>query len=237
VVLWLAGAAGTILLPWRSDRRFAFGAAAYALGSFLAVCLPGWFWRHYYLLLLPSLVIGAATIMERIEDHPAASRRAGACVYASVIFAATLALQVVFYVSRAPTSLSGPRYSARMAWARDQGRRVGAVTDPGDTVCVWGMDVGIYYYSQRRSASRYTLSAPLRQDSPAARQRRARFIEDLERHRPRIIVLTQDPIPELDRFVGEHGYVAVGADGSRMFVLCDPDRPIAQLDWTWTADD
>ena len=242
-VLWLAGGLGTLLLPWRRNFRFSSTMAAFALGSFVAVCLPGWFWRHYYMLLLPSLVLGSAVIFDRLWRRRcvAAGDRAhlkawkiGAYAYAGVVLLGLLGLQFVFYLSREPVNLSSPRYSLRMAWARQQGLRTRAVTAPDDAVCVWGMDVGIYYYAQRRSASRYTLIAPLQQDSASAAQRRARFAEDLARTQPRLIMLTSaKPIPELDQFIRERGYIWVGQDEDRMVVLCDPDKPIEAIDWTF----
>ena len=41
------------------------------------------------------------------------------------------------------------------------------------------------------------------------------------------------PIPELDQFIRERGYIWVGQDEDRMVVLCDPDKPIEAIDWTF----
>ena len=228
-ILWLAGALGTLLLPWKRRSRFALLAVAYAAGSFVAVCLPGRFWHHYYMLLLPSLVIGSAAVCDRLMPTATDRSRAGfAYGYAGLIVLVLLASQFVCYLTREPDDVALHRYGRRMSWAREQGWRVRRLTEPGDTIYVAGIDLGIYYYSGRRCPTRFVLPAMLAGEGESAARRRRLFVEDLRADRPRLILLVRGTayLAELDRFIREVGYLKVGQDPDRMDVLCDPQRPV-----------
>ena len=233
--LWLAGACGVVLLPWRRDRRFALCVTALAVGSFLAVCLPGRFWNHYYMLMLVPLVVASAALVRGVFERWTRDRSGvhpPAILTAVLVVTASSALQWHYYLSLPPDRIASFRYHGRMAWARRQGRRVAKVTAPKDTIYVAGLDAGIYYYSGRRCASRYTMVTHLAGDDPRAARRRSELLDDLHRFAPRLILLINAPyIAELDRYIREKRFVKVGEDPGRMVVLCDPDRMIARIDW------
>jgi hypothetical protein len=65
---------------------------------------------------------------------------------------------------------------------------IAALTDPEDTVFVYGAEAELFFYAQRRSASRYIFLFPLfgRYDDALARQKSV--IEEIRRERPAVIV-------------------------------------------------
>jgi len=240
--VWIVGLIGLFALPWRRDPRFAITIAAFTLGSFLAVCLPGRFWNHYYMLTLPPMVIASAALIDRVARIGVSvttgvdPRVRGAAIAIGVVVIATLAAcQWHYYLDKPADQIAAFRYHGRMVWSRDHGLRVKQVTDPNDTIYVAGLDAGIYYYSQRKGASRYTMVTHLAGDDSATEKRRRRLADDLRDHKPRLILIvaakTTPFIPQLDRFIREHQYVKVGEDPGRMIVLCDPKRPIATIAW------
>jgi hypothetical protein len=241
--LWLAGAAGLVaLLALRHrDRRWTAITLALTVGSYLAVCLPGRFWPHYYLLMLPPLAMLAGAPLSWLMGRrarcgpPEAGASYGSAAYAAVLFAGLLTTQALYYLLVPADFIASPRYGPRMVWARDQGRRLASVTGPDDRVFVWGVaDAGMYYYSNRRCASRFTMIGGLRGEGRQVEVRRAQLIEDLTRTRPRVIIVARQPFAALRRFFVDHHYVSVGRDADRMEVLCDLDRLIPSIDWTWT---
>lgn len=240
--IWILGSIGLVALPWRRDPRFAITMVAFALGSFLAVCLPGRFWNHYYMLMLAPMVIASAAVVDRILRIGGSASAGGehrsrfaAMICGGVFIAALAACQWYYYLDKPADQIAAFRYHGRMVWAREQGLRVKQVTDPNDTIYVAGLDAGIYYYSQRICASRYTMVTHLAGDDSAAEQRREHLAQDLRDHKPRLILIIAAKstpfIPELDRFIRDHQYVKVGEDPGRMIVLCDPARLIATIDW------
>ncbi len=227
--LWLAGALGLAAFPWRRERIKSLLMGGWVVGSYLAVCLPGRFWPHYYLLMLPPAVLLAAGLLHRLERYHGWL----ALGVAAVIILGVLSTQVPRYLLVAPERVGWGRYGPRMSWARDQARRVVAVTDPGDTIYVWSIDANFYYYSGRRCASRFTMYGSLIADHPSTAARRRLLLEDLGRNRPRLIFLAaKPPFAELRQFFLDHRYVSVGRT-TEMEVLCDLARPIPPTDWTW----
>lgn len=240
--IWIAGSIGLFALPWRREPQFAITIAAFVLGSFLAVCLPGQFWNHYYMLMLPPMVIASAAVIDRVERIGVNGSTSGdsrgryaAMVCGAVVITTLAACQWHYYLDKPADQIAAFRYHGRMVWSRDHGLRVKQVTAPDDTIYVAGLDAGIYYYSQREGASRYTMITHLAGDDSATETRRERLADDLRDHKPRLILIiaakTTPFIPQLDRFIREHQYVKVGEDPGRMIVLCDPKRPIATIAW------
>lgn len=240
--IWVLGAAGFLVLAGRKKSGFAVLVLAYAWGSFLAVCLPGRFWNHYYMLMIPVLVIAAAQVVDSASSVASrgamiGSTRTGrlAVGFAVAVVLALGFFQWAYYLSLTPDQIARFRYHGRMVWAREHGRRVARVTDPADTIYVAGLDAGMYYYSGRRCASRYTMITHLAGKDQSAVLRRENLAHDLSRNRPRLILLIAGKnmpfIPQLDQYIRENGFIKVGEDPNRMIVLCDPKRPVAPIDW------
>ena len=231
LALWIAGAFGLIVFPWRRDRIRSALMAGWVLGSYVAVCAPGKFWPHYYMLMLLPTVLLAAGLVHRITSYD----RKLSLGTAGVILLCLLSTEVPGYLLVEPDRIALDRYGDRMVWARDQARRVAQVTDPDDSIYVWSFDANFYYYSGRQCASRFTMNGALVGEGKAAYAYRQVLLKDLAHNKPRLILIPfsrRVPCPELLRFIQEHKYVSVGRT-KRMEVLADLERPIARIDWTW----
>jgi len=243
--LWVAGAVAIPVLVWLKRRDLArpVGAwLAYAVGSYLAVALPGQFWPHYYYLMVPPLILlSAALIAEGLGDSRPMLVRRGTAVVAGIWLVVLLGYQYVYYWGKDPRHIAEHRYDYRMQWARAQGERVGQLTGPDDTVFVWGHDVGVYYYSQRRCASRFTMAGPLAESAYGHEERRRVLLEELQARRPRLVMLVEPEFEELKRFL-QANYVKAGMDMDDdapdvpiMLTLMDRTRPVELVDWEWRA--
>ena len=243
--LWITAAVAAAVLIVLGGRRLrgSCGAVlAYAVGSHQAVCLPGQFWPHYYYLMIPPMILVVASLVGVLRDRlgTAAARRviaAGAAAWVALL----IVYQYDHYLSVEPVHVTARRYDYRMQWGRAQGERVGDLTDPGDTVFVWGHDVGVYYYSQRRCASRYTMIGSLVKTARGHQERRRILLRELRANRPRLVLLLAPQYEELRRFL-ESNYDYAGADRDDrnpnepiMIVLMDKERPIEMVDWDWRA--
>jgi hypothetical protein len=143
------------------------------------------------------------------------------------------------YLQVPTLQLTEKRYDSRDLWGQAQAAKVAQVTDPGDTVLVYGHDVGVYYYSQRRCASRFTMVRALSDQYPGFARRRATLLEEIRARRPRVILLVESPFPALDAVL-QSQYRLVGIDYHDrrtkepiMEAWADADRPIEQIDWNW----
>lgn len=248
IFLWCAGAIGTLTAIGVSVRARATSASiipALAAGSFLAVCLPSRFWPHYYYLLIPPMVLATAWLVVQPTFLRAISysqRRAAPRILAAIAVALVAAGQWKHYLAASDLDVTIERYNTRDFWGRAQGRNVAAVTDPGDRIFVYGNDASIYYYANRRCASRFTMLTGLATGQHLADVRRMGLMEELRANPPRLILVTFDhkPFDEWQQFLREHYTEPAGWDfhdiDTRkpiMFVLARKNAPSEPINWNW----
>lgn len=249
--LWIGAGVSLICLAVEGVVRRkldSLAAVSLLLAGYVATCLPGRFWPHYYYLAVPGLVIGVAVFVDRLSTWFSAygflgtvgSRVLRVIVY--IVFPIGLGVtEVRDYLLQPPFGITVKRYNSRDFWGKAQGENVAAVTDPDDTVFVLGNDASIYYYSHRPCASRYTMITGLGARMRGAEERRRILLSELERTRPRLIVVLFDepPWPEWRLFLEKHYGEPAGWDfGDRtrkpiMFVVARKDRPIRPIEWNW----
>ena len=248
--LWIGAAAA---LAWLLTTAIVRPSAAIVqvvalvLAGYIAVCLPGRFWPHYYYLLIPPAVIAVtlfivALLHASAEIIPRRKRTAAVAVIASgLIVAVLLASEYKHYLSKDGLDITFYRYNTRDFWGKAQGENVARVISPGDSVFVYGNDAAIYYYSKRKSASRYTMITGLYPQIRGAAERQQNLITDLRESRPRIILvlLDLDPFPEWLSLLEEQYGPAIAwdthdvTDEPIMFVFTRKDAPIEPIDWSW----
>jgi hypothetical protein len=239
-VLWIASGfafVGLLLDAMLFRRRETWPALLLLGSSYVAVCLPNQFWPHYYYLLMPAMVAAAAALVARLG----AMHFAIGPALAFGLLGGLLATQHRVYLSQPPQGITDQRYSGRDFWARGQAEQVARVTDPADLIFVYGNDASIYYYADRKSASRYTMIGALHPRYPGYDRRRKIMLDEIIARRPRLIlvILGEPAFPEWIEFLPTR-YDAVGYDlrdtapnDPVMMVLCDRERPIGQFDWDW----
>lgn len=260
--VWYGGSIGVLFLmvqAWRGraakqtsdsgDDAFAGPLAIVALsaGSYVAVCIPQQFWPHYYYLMIAPLTIAAAAVATSaaaaMAETAGSARWRGTLPGKLILMSLPLWLgwtQMRDYVLQSPLGITARRYNSRDFWAQAHGLKVRSVTDPEDTIFVFGSDAGIYYYSQRRCASRYTMMKALEPTYADAPRRQQLLMDDLRRNPPRVILIVDaTPFPEWERFVREN-YEFAGADHHDhkpdviiLLALADRRRPIREIVWEW----
>ncbi|HUU85499.1 MAG TPA: glycosyltransferase family 39 protein [Phycisphaerae bacterium] len=246
--LWIAaGSAAVALAVSRRGKRSGEAGGAvvcYLVGSYLAVCLPGQFWPHYYYLMLPPLVIVLGTGIGHFASPPRSARSARlgrwiALGVAGLVIASMLVMQTRHYLLVPTLRITDQRYDSRDLWGRAQGENVARVTEPADTILVYAQDVGVYYYSGRRAATRYTMVRALEEQYPGYENRRALLLEEVKANRPRLALMIDEPFPALYEYLMAH-YEVTGVDYHDrrtdepiMFVLADKTRPVEKIDWNW----
>lgn len=264
-VLWLA-------IEGVTHRRRENAAVLLLAGaSFVAVCLPGKFWPHYYYLMIPAGAIAAGLISDRLVllARSALERMSRWCrllapaLYALLLARAfrlvTLAAGVVLpallpawafhsqynnYLSQSLYGITFKRYNSKDFWGRAQGENVARATSPDDKVFVFNNDACIYYYADRRCASRFTMATGLDVRHPGAAQRWKTLLAELRADPPRLVFLLFDysPGPGWVEFLREHYTDPIGADQGDyhgeiiMLVLARKDSDFASasaIDWNW----
>ncbi len=264
--LWIGGLGGVLWLMMAVVRYRKVGSAhptgttlearpvvLLAMASYVATCLPGRFWPHYYYLLIPALVLTASVAI----GHPSSmvvgsmprsgnrrwARRSGliaSCAF-GILLIWLMATEWTGYVRQPPFGITVNRYNSRDFWGRAHGEQIRRITNPTDEIFVYGNEAEIYYYANRRCASRYTMITGLGEGYPGFQARRAMMLAELRRRQPRLILVLFDerPFDEWVAFLKEHYSDPIGWDlndrtGERiMFVVARKDAPVAPVDWNW----
>jgi hypothetical protein len=195
LAVWALAAVGVAALWWddRVARRRGF-LAAFAMFSFLAVS-PGLLFReHYFVLLLPaaSLLAGAGVsaagrAVERRRPALAPWVRIGLPLAAAAL---SVLQQREYLFLRTPEAI------ARASFGRNPfpesveiARFLRERAAPGDRVAVIGSEPQIYFLSGLRAATSYMYVYPMMEPQPYARAMQEDFIAQVERVKPRFLVL------------------------------------------------
>lgn len=249
--LWIASAVATFGVGvtafrqrWNSPRL----VMMMVLSGFLATCLPGRFWPHYYYLLIPACVIVTVYAMEAVAislSAPLGTTRGWKIPlsWSIVLFVPLLAgaWETRHFLLASDFGKTVKRYNSRDFWGRAHGRNVASVTDPGDTVFVFGNDAAIYFYADRRCASRYTMITGLSDGMSGAEERRKILLQELEKNPPRLILVLfdEEPWEEWKEFLHRHYTEPIGWDKHDttrepiLFVVARKDAPVGEINWDW----
>ncbi len=192
--IWITGAIGLVLALFnRSMRPRIIFLILFAGFAALAVC-PGFYFRpHYFILFLPavSLLTGAALTVAFGGAKP---RSPGIRFAALVFFAACLGWPLWserdFFFQRslaeANRMVNGTNPFPESIKIADYIRNQ---STPTDTIAVLGSEPQIYFYARRLSATGYIYTYSLMEPQPYAHQMQLEMIHEIERARPRFLVL------------------------------------------------
>ena len=223
-ILW------TLPRSWRARRELADDGATntdlwlWVLSGAASVAIGLRFFGHYYLQLVPPLVLLAAIALSR------ASERAVKITIAFALVAGMMFSAAGYFLKPFGPE---PRYQ-RVA------RYLATHTGANDYVQVWGNVPEIYWASGTRPATRFiATNSLLAQNEPGRAEAAPRseldprvlnwFFRDLDEHRPRYIVDTapaevrsadrtpMDDFPRLERYVEQHYRLVRTIDGFHIY--------------------
>ena len=154
-------AVGTIAAFFQTASRDRIQLGSWIAFSFAAVCLGTRFAPHYFLQLLPPLVIAASRGVT-LGLH---SRRKATVVVLSVLLLVPLVRFSPHYVSLAIDDVAQhePHWSDVVMDLDSQraAAKIRSLAHPGDTLFVWGYRPDLYVYTRMSSDSRFWDSQPL----------------------------------------------------------------------------
>ena len=215
-ILWLVAAAA-VLRPGRVRPRAWAMLVAWAAASLLGVSLGLYFRPHYFIQALPALAslcgvgFGAAARWLLARPRPAAAA-AGIAMLVLLVLAPPL-------IANRQTLLAGsPEAVARRLYGLNPfpesvaiARYIARTSEPDDFVYVVGSEPQIFFYSGRRSATRYIFFYPLTADHPGALARQRSAFAEVEARRPRYVVRTNIPTSLLTS-AGTERYIFEASD-------------------------
>ena len=210
---------------WRGKQRSqALTISGCLAGTFLAVSIPGWFYRHYYQLYLPLLAVGAGwgimTVANTLSQRVVA-RWAGA---GTLLFLLWHIAPDYRFDGKTWSRLKYPNLRGLFIEVERCGRAVNQMLLPDEPFYAWGTDPGLYYYSDRRPASGIFWADRLL-TGPLKEQTTRKVVADLEKTQPPLILvenfayLQPPPNHPVRVWISQHYVRSPEARFSRLFAV------------------
>lgn len=149
---------------------------------------------HYYLFLMPFLALICGALFSSFIELLSKDKHKIlmiAIVLPMMIYIMLFPLKEQFSLN--PAELSEWVYGTVNPFgeAKEVANHLAQITNEGDSVFVAGSEPQIYYYSRRKSSTRFMITYPLNLPTPYREQFQKELISDLEKNRPEAIVVSQ----------------------------------------------
>jgi hypothetical protein len=184
-------AAGLVLGVIAGPRRHWTLLFALAVGTHIAVVLPGWLFPHYYQLWLPLLAVGFGWSIALLRRLLPIRLRLWVPYATATVACATLALLQIPYYGAPPEVWSLKKYGGIFVATEQLGREIPKLLSSDERFYEWGMESGLYFTSGRRPPSGIIMAHPLL-EGPVALSLCRRLIHDLNLTRPELIVVSEE---------------------------------------------
>lgn len=212
-VAWGIALVGGIVLARRDDRFPAIFLIGLAVANAVGVSASGLYFPHYFQQLLPALAALAAAAIVGVAPQLGMARRV-AIGGGTALALAPLVVSAVGFWRLDPAEATQRIYPGSVFETMPViAEEIASLTEPEDSVFIFGAEPEILFYARRISASRYIYLFPLFGDFPDAEARQAGVIREIDEARPEVIVW----IP------------------NQMFFA--PDTPQELTGWTWNTID
>lgn len=166
---------------------------ALALGTHLAILLPGRSFPHYYQLWLPPLAIGAGwtiALLKRVLPARLSALSYGA---AAASCAVLIMLEAPYYQLQAE-DWSIQKYGDIFVKTERLAHAIDKMLPPGATFYEWGNETGFYFTSGRRPPSGLTFAYCPTLAGPFAAKLSQRLISDLQGTKPELVVVEAETL-------------------------------------------
>ena len=197
-LVWTLAGLGLTALIWdKRTRRQAIFIAMFAIFSFLAIC-PGFYFRpHYFVLILPVSALLAGIAISAMTNI-LSNIRYRVVQYGLPLLLAVICLMVSIYQQQDFLFQMTPAEACRSTYGLNPfpesveiGRFIRAHTEEDDRIAIIGSEPQIYFYSDRRSASKYIYMYPLMENHDFALKMQKEMIQEIESAQPEFLIFVR----------------------------------------------
>jgi 4-amino-4-deoxy-L-arabinose transferase-like glycosyltransferase len=155
--LWLMAVPAAWFVMCRAEQRQAWPVVLFLGAAILGVIMPGRYFPHYFILLLPALAILAGIGFQMCRSLSAPLRQILLTV-AGGAWLALAAYEYPWYLVYTPDEVVSRKYpNDRFALIARLAAELRQLTKPGETIYQWGFEPELYFLADRRSPTRYTI--------------------------------------------------------------------------------
>lgn len=155
--LWLMALPAAWLVLNRSEHRFALPVVFFLGTTLLGVAMPGRYFPHYFILLLPPLAMLAGVTIRYCRSLAAPYRHL-ALALVGCAWLALASKEYPWYLVYTPDEVVSRKYpNDRFAKIARLAGELRQLTSPGETLFQWGFEPELYFLADRRAPSRYTI--------------------------------------------------------------------------------
>jgi hypothetical protein len=188
---YLTGTIGLIALFLRkadAERLFFFSALFFC--SFFATAAGLYFRGHYFILMLPILCLLIGDFFAWLSDTLGQTlRTAPTALFLAGAVCLIWENRAVWFELPMAQACKEMYLAEGFVECQEIGNYIRAHASPDDRVVVFGSEPEIYFYAQRHSVSGYIYMYDLVRDQPFAPVMRREFMDDVEKLKPRLLVL------------------------------------------------
>ncbi len=162
-----------------------------AFGILFGIGSLGRVFPHYYQTLFPVVTIFSSLLLVYIYTEMNVERwwRRSLGVGISLLFLITAFDHQKSFFQLSSLELSQEKYGDQYIDAWEMGKEIAGLTDPSEKIYYWGSESGIYYYSQRQSASGIFYNLPVTDKrNKNSSQMMDRIINDLIATPPEVFI-------------------------------------------------
>lgn len=148
---------------------------------------------HYYLLILPFLIILSVLGMDNISQIISKTGKNISVILLGVITVVLLLIPIKVQFGMTPMELGKWIYGDENPFseAKIVADNIKKITSPNDAIFIGGSEPEIYYYAKRTSVSRFVITYPLNLKTQLREKYQQEAITDLEKNNPKVIVVSK----------------------------------------------
>jgi hypothetical protein len=150
---------GAVLLLRQKDKDNGILLGGWFLANVLSIYAVGRFYNHYYIVILPALALLIPTGVEfLLRNWKAIPAQVFFVLALPIISMSPIALTLHVYAQGSPNERHLAKYGDYMFWetqSQDFARWINERTEPGDYIFNLGFESELYFYSDRRTPTRF----------------------------------------------------------------------------------
>jgi len=196
LLLWGLSLLAILYIFLKDRKRENILLAVWGVFSVLAIIPGRSFYGHYFIQTIPGLALLSTYLIVRSLESKVNWKKAAAFLFTLFLLALPALKSRLDFNFLSPDEISLKKYAyffdTNFVLMREIAAHIRSKTSPNDYIYVWGAEPEVYFYTQRRSASKYIYYYPLMYNTEKAYNIYLKVVDDVRQKRPRYIISLYD---------------------------------------------